>query len=327
VKFADEFKEWVKGQKDVNIVAMSPASLDALGDYVGFMYADGNDIGALLEEKAITPAAFRHIADVLQRETRYALFEALYDTFAHRLAELPDLPFEIVNLGGDDVSLFVRAPWAWDVALRFLESFETRTAELATELELKPTKLTASAGLCIAKCDYPVYYAERLADSLLKLAKHRAKKQPEKPESAISHLYLTASLAAEHANEVIKAYHRAVQNGPERRLTGRPYTVSEARLVGKVASAMQEIFSRSQFHALIQALEQGLFASSNFFLYQLSRVTASDKQEPVSRLKEALLQLDYSPQFLIWKRDETEGFWSTCLYDALELAKMQEGKS
>jgi hypothetical protein len=208
-----------------------------------------------------------------------------------------------------------------------LESFETRTAKLATELELKPTKLTASAGLCIAKCDYPVYYAERLADSLLKLAKHRAKKHPEKPESAISYLYLTASLAAERADEVIKAYHRAVQNGPERRLTSRPYTVSEARLVGKVTSVLQEIFSRSQFHALVQALEQGLFASRNFFLYQLSRVTASDKQEVVSRLRDALMQLGYSPQFLIWMRDGTEGFWSTCLYDALELAKIQEGKS
>jgi hypothetical protein len=331
VKFANEFKGWVKDQKSEEITAASPESLDDLGGYTGFIYADGNDIGTLLEEKAITPAAFRHIAEVLQQETRHALFEALYRTFADRFAKLTTLPFEIVNIGGDDVSLFVKAPWAWEVTLRFLETFETRTVELARELEPgkepEQQKLTASAGLCVAKSDYPVYYAECLADSLLKLAKRRAKQDPQKPVSAVCHLYLTASLAAERADDVLKAYYREAERGPDRRLTNRPYIVPEAYLVGEVASALQELFSRSQLHALVQALEQGLFASSNFFLYQLSRVMESDKRGAAARLKEALTRLGYDPQLLIWKWDEIEGLWSTCLYDALELVKMQEGKS
>ncbi len=291
-----------------------------MNGYVGFIYADGNEIGALLEEKAITPAAFRHIAEVLQQETRHALFQAIYEAFADRLWRFEVLPFEIVNIGGDDVSLFVKAPWAWDVALGFLNAFEERTAELAKELGVEQLKLTASVGLCVAKKDYPVYYTERLADSLLKLAKRRAKRAPDNYESAICHLYLTSSLAAEDAAEVLKAYNI----DSKRRLTSRPYTLAEAHALKDVASALSTIFSQSQFHALAQALEQGLFASNNFLFYQLSRVSDSQKDKHISNLKEALSRLGYNPQFLIWKSD-ADGIWSTCLHDALELVKMQGG--
>jgi len=212
----------------------------------------------------------------------------------------------------------VNARWAWEVALRFLEAFERRTGELAAELGA--TRITAAVGLCVTRGSYPVYYAERLADSLLKLAKRRAKENRDNYESAICHLYLTSSLAAEDAGEVLKAYNI----DPKRRLTSRPYTVTEARELEGGASALSMLFSRYQFHALAQALEQGLFASSNFLFYQLSRVTDSQKDEQIACLKEALSRLGYDPQFLIWKAD-AEGTWSTCLYDALELVKMRGG--
>jgi CRISPR-associated protein Cmr2 len=320
-RFAEEFRKWVGEYGNQEVGARAPAGLDELdgvNSYVGFLYADGNDIGALLEEKAMTPAAFRHIAEVLKQETRNSLFEALYETLKLVLPERQILPFEIVNIGGDDVTLFVNARWAWEAAVRFLEAFERRTRELATELGV--TRLTAAVGLCLTKSSYPVYYAERLADSLLKLAKRRAKENRDNYESAICHLYLTSSLAAEDAGEVLKAYNI----DPKRRLTTRPYTLMEARGLEDVASALSALFSRSQFHALAQALEQGLFASSNFLFYQLSRVTDSQRDEQIARLKEALSRLGCDPQFLIWKAD-AEGTWSTYLYDALELVKMQGG--
>jgi CRISPR-associated protein Cmr2 len=323
-EFATDFQEWALTEKDREINIKTSENLDEIAGksgYVGFIYADGNDIGALLEEKAITPAAFRHIAAVLQRETRAALFESLYETFDGHFEDFSTLPFEIINIGGDDVSLFVQAPWAWEVVLRFLEAFEVRTAELAQELG--EPNLTASAGVCLAKKDYPVYYAERLADSLLKKAKGRAKRDRNHYVSSICHLYIQASLAADHADDVLKSYDKS---RPARRLTDRPYSITEARRLGQVTEALQKLFSRSQFHALVQALEQGVFASSNFFSYQLSRVMSDDNRECVKILKEAIGLLGYDPQFLIWRWDKTDGLYATCLYDALELAKIQEGR-
>ena len=99
-----------------NLGEIGAASAQA--DYVGLIYADGNNVGAHVGSIS-TPAAYRQFATRLYRANEAAVFAALAQHLRPHFQvesadeDRPDRqqfwvdPFEILTIGGDDVMLFV----------------------------------------------------------------------------------------------------------------------------------------------------------------------------------------------------------------------------
>lgn len=82
-------------------------------------------------------------------------------------------------LGGDDLTILLRADLAVPFAERSLTAFEVASREklapLKQEFPVIPEALTAGAGIAFVKSSYPFHLAHELAESLAKHAKTKAK--------------------------------------------------------------------------------------------------------------------------------------------------------
>lgn len=290
-RFRERFGKWLEEKKGLSIKDIYerfPKNLDELAeryeDYMAFIYADGNDVGSLLF-KARSSAHYRHVSEALKIETENSLFEALYETIGEeKLRSLKIIPFEIINIGGDDVSLILAAPYAFDFAEKFMENFEKK---------LEKWGITTSLGMVICKAKYPVYFAEKLAGSLLSDAKRKAKKSKTsegKGESAFSFLYLTSQSGVEEYKEILDSYYRLESGRQRYTLTMRPYTLRDLKKLLFYADKLEKekLFTTSQLNALAEALSKGMARSINFLLYQIARLG----EEKGSKVMELLEDID-----------------------------------
>ena len=101
----------------------------------------------------------------------------------HKMRIVPARP---VLLGGDDLTIIVRADLAVAFSERFLIAVESETAKAFTALREQfhtlPERLSACAGIAIVSAGHPFTVAERLAEGLCDSAKTRAKSRcPQAP--------------------------------------------------------------------------------------------------------------------------------------------------
>ncbi len=104
--------------------------------FVGYIYADGNNMGGYLRQHIRTPEKYREfskqVLDATQNSVYIALKKHLQPRQLNHLND-PDnayrngqwiYPFEIITIGGDDVLLIVPADKALDIAKTIGEEFE-----------------------------------------------------------------------------------------------------------------------------------------------------------------------------------------------------------
>jgi len=326
--FVKDFEQWLKERGRETPKWEAPDNLDEIGERVGFVYADGNNIGDLLR-RASTPANYKHTSNALTAGTKEALYEALAEVCISR--DKAKMPFEIVSIGGDDVVVIAKLNLAWSIALEFLGNFEKRTQKLSEELG---KKITASAGVLIADVKYPVRFMEKLASSLLKDAKRTSRACGGK--SAITFLNLTSSIVLPEASTVIDSLYRG--KGKEGVwLTARPYTLEEAKELTEAAKRLRRLIPKAQRMLFSQALREGYLKSVNFVLYQLGRMNSDKDRSELSRI---LDELGDRLELALRIRDKEsqhskDSFWvrsskgeaqelRTMLLDAIELASIME---
>jgi GGDEF domain-containing protein len=312
------FDEFAK--KQILPVRAKPArDLDSLVEsahrsYVAFFYADGNNIGDLLQQVK-DELDFRALSEVLRQGTERALLEALWEVCQPVLEREGAWPFEIINIGGDDVTLLIQAGYAWDVAIAFLEKFQ-RYVRWGNQ------PITASVGIAIADVKHPVRYLEALAEDTLKRAKKVAK---DHGTSAIDFLWLPNAIAVTEAKMVDDLYRRG-----DLVLTARPYTLEQARAMQEVVDILAQ-WPRSLRHRWGEALDRGRWSSLSLILYDLAR-RMNQKRQEVDQLLNALQKLTHSlgrpgevsMGYLWWEGREDDGVvWRTALLDALELAELK----
>ncbi len=326
------FKRFTQDLK-LNLELEAPQDLNELvasarRSYIAFLYADGNNIGGMLQ-KVESEQEFDALSQALEEGTRKALFEALWEACGDVLQHEKVWPFEILNIGGDDVTLILQAGYAWEVAIVFLERFEDYVrSEVEKQLGYWPSAwpdaITASVGIAIADAKHPVLYLEALASDLLK----RAKKVARKAEtSAIDFLWLPNAVAVTKAEMVADLYRQGDLN-----LTARPYTLTQANEMQAVVDVLSE-WPRSLRHRWGEALDRGKWASLGVVLYDLARRKGQKEQEPkVQTLLDALETLAKTfrkesevPMGYLWWEDWENGklTWRTALLDALELAELR----
>lgn len=180
--------------------------------YIGVVYADGNNMGALLEQLR-TPAEYRHFADAVYETTQKAVFHALAETLypekvnreerkrkAKVKRELWIHPFEILSIGGDDLFLIVPADKALDIGIKIAQQVEdclrsdpffqvkdgtgydaqrihrcVLNDEDKRQNALPQSKVNLSVGVLLADAHTPIFFLQDLVEQLLKEAKKKAK--------------------------------------------------------------------------------------------------------------------------------------------------------
>jgi len=238
-----------------------PEDFDALGkqsspkDYLGLIYADGDDMGRNLE-------GIPSLKEM--RRFARAVDEGIYGAVKHailgHLQPEPganSLPFDVLLLGGDDLVIVTTAHTAVEVALTVMEQFPALTEEYCGQ------RLSLSVAVIWAHIKFPLGSLVELAESTLKFAKkERAKRRLTEGllnflvVSSPNHLdfgdYYKSTLKEEHLNETLYR-------------TMRPYTMREMhRLVqakrdlatasrGKLEQLRSALFKRRH-----QAMLEGL---------------------------------------------------------------------
>ncbi len=322
-KFNEEFwAQYGKSRKGEQPEDLDHLIASARRKYLAFFYADGNDIGGLLQ-KIRSPEQYMQVSEALEQGTKQALFdslEAVCGLALERDAEEGWWPFDIVNIGGDDVTVLIQAGYAWDIAVEFLGRFESEVRRrLPKNLAWKPT---ASCGIAIADVKYPIRYLERLATDLLKKTKKRAKENADNPKSVIDFLWLPSPVASDRVEPLMEVY----RSREWTELIARPYTLEEAREIRDLISQICR-WPRTTRHRWTEALEKGVLQSLNFIQYDLARERGgAEKIETLEQLGDLLSKRGGKSiaGLPIWHRipKDQEPIWRTPLLDVLELAEL-----
>ena len=323
-KFNQEF--WERFAKSEDFQAQQPQDLDTLVEsakrtQLAFLYADGNDIGALLQQ-IISPGEYRQLSDALTEGTKEALFQALRDVCGPVLREEGAYwPFDIINVGGDDVIVLIQAGYAWDVAVKFLENFEHEVNRRMPDRVKEAGWVTASAGLVVADVKYPVRYMEHLATAVLKEAKRKAK---AKNTSALSFLWLPTPVASEQVEPLMTIY----EPDEYLSLAARPYTLDAAKVLAEQFIPTVARWPRTMRHRWAEALAQGLLTAVNFIHYDLARDKEGQKKLQLLQELTDTIEPEYRKIAVptpIWYRDPAGAprpKTRTALLDLLELAEL-----
>ncbi len=162
--------------------------------YLGLIHADGNGLGETLLSirKQFTDGAeyavmLRLFSDSLEKSTREAAQKATAKLIAKYGKESGILPMRPLVLGGDDLTVLVRADYAMDFTEDYCKAFEETTEGNFKYLYEAsggkiPAKLTACAGIAYIKNNQPFMDAFELAESLCSASK-KVSKDVKKKES------------------------------------------------------------------------------------------------------------------------------------------------
>lgn len=294
----DRYHGFLEGHPDLKSVYYAkhgPSEVDIANDlgeigqacaarsgYVGFIYADGNSVGRLLETRR-TIARFRQVSDTLKEVTGNAVYQALAELVRPaRVKREQDggsedkviHPFEIITIGGDDVLLIVPGDVALPLAVRICELFGEGMKVSGFQLP-DGRAVTMSAGVVIAESHNPVRVLRDVAEQLLKRgAKRRAH---DAKAAALDFLVLKSqSMLRRDIDDLRATYPIKLAGEGARdalRLTGAPYTLKEIKTLLRLLRQMRLLgFPTSQLQRLVEALHEGRERGSLFFLYQQARL-------------------------------------------------------
>lgn len=276
---------------------------------LAFIYADGNDMGRHLME-CTCPQDYRALSRRIFKGTYRAVFEALRDVLIAHHGSF--WPFELINIGGDDITLLIQARYALPFAIHFLKNFE----------RFLPS-FTASCSVVVADHKYPIRYFEALAAGLLS----QAKAQARRGGSAFQFLWLPDPIAVEEPELLLQRY-EYLEKGARVQLTARPYTLSQVEELHQLARHLAELLPRSQRQRWAEALFQGVLPSVSFIRYQIARMPPGQQASLIEILNRtrALVASHPSNYLEFWVEDPSTNSrtWKTALLDVLEWAELLE---
>lgn len=300
-----------------------PRDLDTLAgssNNIGIIYADGNEMGRMLfEAKDLTQFKSR------SKEIEDSIHDSLCPLLKERIHG-NTLPFEILNMAGDDIIMIIQAEYILEFSLNLLTRFEEMCSEYLHE------NITMSLGATIFKAKYPVQYAFEITNSLLKSAKRYSKQNIDKPRSTLSYLYMKAPIAALSCEEIIHSFYDVSDKAL---LTMRPYTCDEFKVLLEAAKDIERnnVLTNSQIGAISRAFyENSLYSATNFTKYQITRMDGAKKKLLLSLIRDLkqkfdLEDVDGSDELPLWGRRTLEGkeVIATPFLDIFEILEISGG--
>lgn len=209
---------------------------------VGLVHADGNGMGELLRvldeacehaDDATYVRLYRQFSEGLGEATVGAARAASQTLRPHASGKV--MPARPLVLGGDDLTILLRADLALAFTTEFLKAFERYSGEAMAQLHAAfvdaglraaaarlPQRLTACAGLCYMKCSQPFLAAHELAESLCKRAKtvSRAQRTAGQPMPATLALHRVQDSLLDDAGAQFESEHCVQHSAAESRVPG-----------------------------------------------------------------------------------------------------------
>ncbi|PTX59819.1 hypothetical protein C8N46_108132 [Kordia periserrulae] len=160
-----------------NIHAEFPIKLEEIASeqsYIALVHIDTNGLGKFIE-KLIDKAnskALQKFSNEVENATLCALRTAIKETFPivkdATDKNKPKIPFRPVLIGGDDVTVIIKAEHAFDFTRIYMETFEKESQKIK---ETDKKGLTVAAGIAFTKQKFPLHYTADLVEDLCKSAK------------------------------------------------------------------------------------------------------------------------------------------------------------
>lgn len=318
--------------------------------YVAVIHADGNDLGSSLmrigehlkanPEKAA--GIYRDLSQAIDRITVNAVREAtetvLLPDYQERKKQYDDAKIAArpIVLGGDDLTIIVRADLAVAFATTFLNAFERQAQEVLTGLRATvhefPETLTACAGVAVVKKAYPFAAAYHMADTLCDYTKRQAKADREARRQKGRHLPVPSSFTVHRITGSMAEGYAEVQR---QELTGRgqyegrpirfwygPYAVGGHAGNLPLHSALQRLTEaiRSLPGGAIRTLISTLHTDPVTAHKDYERVLEVAVKDSGAAFSQALQQLTASSTTPLWNHDG-----QTPLADAYLLRELEKG--
>ena len=279
------------GPNDLNDIAKASDP----ENYIAFIYADGNNMGAYLENIE-TPAQYRQFSERVFVTMQTAAFKALAKLKPVWIKDDNDryvFPFEIISIGGDDLLIIVPGSKVFEIVHAIGENFDSefnsyaklkekdnlpksqryKSSEWVEAQEMQPV-FSMSLGFVIAEGHTPVGFLEHLAGSLLKSAKTRAKTLIKDAGGyrggTVDFLVLKSiSMITSNLSDFRKNFYKT---DTKNSLTMRPFTLYELSGFIKTIKAFKKgEFPQSQLYQLRESLKLGRQTSTLDYLYFRSR--------------------------------------------------------
>ncbi|KAF3889080.1 MULTISPECIES: type III-B CRISPR-associated protein Cas10/Cmr2 [Nostocales] len=275
--------------------------------FVGYIYADGNNMGGYIRNRIRTPQDYRIFSQQVLNATQKAVYIALKKHLQPRqLQNLTDsdisdrnkqwiYPFEIITIGGDDVLLIVPADKALDVAKTLSEEFENQLPDFQLEVSYDSKKVHRYQGTKLPKCDRqcelsmsagvlitaestPIYYGESLTNQLLKSSKKLAKDLKREYKYYGGTVDFLALKAVTMIASTIKDFREQGLTKENLKFYAAPYTLYELEgLLETVAALKKAKFPKSQLYQIRSLLERG--RRTAILNYRYFRVRLQQKEQ------------------------------------------------
>lgn len=152
--------------------------------WIAVIHADGNGLGNILQnrvEELSTNKEFKDFSLSIESATKTAVQRAFDNVVVNDKNEFEvknqnnkkyRYPIRPIVLGGDDLTVIIRADLALAFTEAFLTEFEKASKDEFSKLKTKGIDgLTACAGIAFIKESYPLHYGLNLAEELCKDAK------------------------------------------------------------------------------------------------------------------------------------------------------------
>jgi hypothetical protein len=329
-------RRWDVGQVEIKGISFEEL-VEASGTerskakYIGFLYVDGNAMGALFG-RLTSLAEIRFLSQAVQEvfEKLRSRARNMARKFAPGKAD-EDLPFVSYLGGGDEVIWILPGPLAVQVASElqtWIAAESQAIADLPQLLRRKPTDpdfLTFGAGLVLCGSSYPVRYQYALAKELQKSAKSLAY-GGGKPISAIDFEVLTESSPVSEKLESARALTDGTEERDFRR-SCRPYT---AQRFAELLARMRRLrgkdikLATSQLYGLQDGVREGRRIFLNFLCYQIARKPAGAKyQDWLKAFRVDAADRAAVEAFFVHNLVKGYGTWIT---DGLQLAPFLDGQ-
>ncbi len=213
------------------------------------IHADLSGLGQIFRRatrSARNAREVREVAEAIERVVEGAAQDATDTLLGHEdlrpygSKALRVLPARPVLLGGDDITILVRADLAFEFAETLLTSIEQRSEvefEAFADRDLRVDRVSACAGLAVVKSGQPFLMANGLAENLVKRAKIDAKKHEAAYPSFLAFHVAQTTLAEKYSDIVDRELTARIPhaNGEAEivSLTGNPYRVGSTTAAGE----------------------------------------------------------------------------------------------
>ena len=237
-------------------------SLTDIGDFIGIIYGDGNNMGDIVQRIA-NLGQMRYFSN----KTEDAIFDVVYNALAK---VLKDDGFEIIAIGGDDIFIIVPAEKALEIGIEIGEGFDNL---FRNKSENRYTT-TMSLGIAISHYNTPIQYLFDLSQQLLKNAKKKSKKM-----DGLGTVDIMALETDKGVGSSLKFIRKHMVNG-NINLTLKPYTWGQARAIQSSILKLKQSKARSKAYSFRDiSYYMGLSEGELFYLYQMKRMENRNEKD------------------------------------------------